>query len=82
MAVLTAEQLGKLRMGVQTEGDAATWLSTDMDAALQAIEDKWEEVRPQFSAAIDVATNPLVFSNVMKKKLGRYWLRQKFDRGG
>lgn len=82
MAVLTTEQLGRLRMGVQTEGDAAIWLSTDMDAAVQAIEDTWEEIQPQLFTAIDNATDPLVFSNAMKKKLGRWWLRQRFDRGG
>lgn len=82
MAVLTAEQLVELRQGVQSEGDSATWKKADINAALQAIEDKWGAIQAVLSAEVDTATAPIVFSNAMKKKIGKYWLRQRFGRGG
>ncbi len=82
MAVLSAEQLAELRQGVQGEGDSATWKKADINAAFQAIEDKWGAVQAALSAEIDIATSPIVFSNAMKKKIGKYWLRQRFGRGG
>lgn len=82
MAVLSAEQLAELRQGVQGEGDPATWEKSHINAALQAIEDKWGEIQAALSVEIDAATTPVVFSNPMKKKIGKYWLRHRFGRGG
>ncbi len=82
MAILTIEQLTELRQGVERENDIATWSKADLNAAVQAIEDKWGTIQAELSTAIDVATAALVFSNPMKKKIGKYWLRQRFDRGG
>ena len=82
MAVLTTKQLAENRQGVQSEGDVATWVKADLNAALQAIEDEWGAIQAELSTAIDVATSPLVFSNAMKKKIGKYWLKQRFGRGG
>ncbi len=82
MAVLDAEQLAELRQGVQREGDSATWEKAHINAAFQTIEDRWGAIQADLSAEIDVATSPVVFSNAMKKKIGKYWLQQRFGRGG
>lgn len=82
MAVLSVAQLAELRQGVQSEGDSATWEKADINAAFQAIEDKWGAIQAALSTEIDTATAPIVFSNAMKKKIGKYWLKQRFGRGG
>ena len=50
MAVLSAEQLTKLRQGFEREGDAATWTKADLNAAFPAIADH-APVAPQFGFA-------------------------------
>lgn len=79
MAVLTTPQLSDSRQSVAKDVVAITYTKPQINAALQAIEDRFEATRSGFSSAIDTATSPFVFSAAQKKKLIAYWARIKFS---
>lgn len=78
MAVLTPAQLVELRQHC-AEAQTVTWTKPQVNAALQAIEDRFEAVRASFGVAIETAA-PGVFSPAQKVRLVKFWLRQKFGR--
>lgn len=78
MAVLTSKQLDACREGMYQDGVSVTYTKSQMNAALQAVEDKFESVRASFSTAIDTATAPLVLTLAQKKKVFAYWALSKF----
>ncbi len=81
MAVLTGDELAKMRREFST-GNAVDFTKPDINAALQAIEDAWENtVRAMLSTAIDNA-GAFVFTNAQKKAIGKPWLKHKFGKGG
>ncbi len=82
MAVLTVGELAELRKSLAAESDVVTWNKATINAALQALEDWYEAERAVVSGLINAATDPFVFTNAQKKKLARYFLRQKFRREG
>ncbi len=82
MATLTAQELASLRQGIESEGVPAGVIKPTLNAAFQAIETWFENNRAGLGTAIDAATSPFVFTAAQKKALGKWWLRQKFDRGG
>jgi hypothetical protein len=80
MAVLTAAQLTELRQGVARGVTSINYTKAQANAALQALEDYFENTaRAGFSSAIEAAA-PGVFTNAQKKQLGKYWLLQKAGR--
>jgi hypothetical protein len=81
MAVLTSGELAELRQLASTIKVPVTWDKATVNAALQAIEDWFEANRASLGSAIETAA-PGVFTNTEKKGLVKYWLRQKFNRGG
>lgn len=83
MATLTADQLTDLRQAC-ANGQAipVNYTKPQINAALQAIEDWMEANKASLSQAINTATDPFVFTAAQKKELGRYWFKQKFERGG
>lgn len=81
MAILTNDQLGDLRRGTEMDRTPLTHTKTQVNAAFQAIEDRFEAVRASFGTAIETAA-PGVFSGPQKIALVKFWLRSKFDRGG
>ncbi len=84
MAVLTVDELARLRQDVEAETSPAC-VKAVLNAASQAIEDYFENTaRAGLSAALDAATQPLgvTFSVVEKRRLVKVWLRRKFERGG
>lgn len=80
MAVLTNNELAELRQDIARDTETQNWDKPIVNAALQAIEDWFEANKATGSAAVDTATSPFTFTNGQKKKLFRYWLRQKFGR--
>jgi hypothetical protein len=81
MAVLTASELAELRNGVANSG-TQSWTRAQVNAALQAVEDYFEDTaRAGFGSAIEAAA-PGVFTNAQKKRIGAYWLLQKYRREG
>ncbi|MGI9489096.1 MAG: hypothetical protein ACR2RF_25065 [Geminicoccaceae bacterium] len=82
MAVLTAEELTELRQGAANDSITLAWTKTNINAALQAIEDWWETTA-KLDAATEIETAaPGVFSNPEKKLIGKWWMKKKFDLGG
>jgi len=81
MSILTAEQLTELRQEMARD-EVVDWSKTQLNAACQAFEDAIEAVKLSVSVDIDTATSPIVLSNPLKKKLAKFYFRQKFGRGG
>ena len=81
MAILNATDLSDLRRDV-CKGITVDFVKSQINAALQAIEDRIENSRAVLSADIDTATAPYVLSASMKKKLVAHYFRQKFTREG
>ena len=84
MAILNSVQLARLRQHVarkaNEKGVPVHWLKAQINAALQAIEDRWEASSTQTVLNDDVETvAPGVFSGAEKRFLLRFWLQQKAD---
>ncbi|MEE9293511.1 MAG: hypothetical protein V3W34_00900 [Phycisphaerae bacterium] len=82
MAILTADELAGLRRRMAASAEAVDWDKDTVNAALQAVEDKFELIRSDISAAIDTAAAPFVFTVQQKKKLVGATLQRKFAREG
>ncbi len=81
MSTLTADQLTQLRQEM-ARGETVNWNKAQINAACQAVEDQIEGFKSTINSAINTATSPLVLSVSQKKKLVKFYFRQKFDRGG
>ena len=82
MAVLSTEQLTELRQEMARDGSVVNWSKAQINAACQAIEDQIEGFKVTINTAINTATSPVVMPNATKKKLVKFYFRQKFSRGG
>jgi hypothetical protein len=82
MATLTPEQLAELRRRVARGQSPVTWDKLQVNAALQAVENYFEDVgRAAIGAAIEAAA-PGVFGGPQKARIVAFWLWQKFRREG
>ena len=82
MAILTADQLTELRQRFAATLATLGVTKAEVNAALQAVEDYFENTaRAGFGAAIETAV-PAKFTAAQKKRLVAYWLLQKFTREG
>lgn len=84
MSILTPDELTPIRRAVAEETDSSIdWSKTQINAAVQAVENFAEARIPQISAAIDAATVPFgyTFSGPRKIAIIKYWLKSKYDRG-
>lgn len=80
MAVLTSAQLTQMRQEVAISGVAINFTKTQINLALQSLEDWYENTgRAEAGAAIETVA-PGVFTNAQKLRLGKYWLLQKAGR--
>lgn len=79
MAILISDELAELRRECAV-GEVAIWNKTEINVALQSIEDWFEANKANLSITINTATTPFIFTAAQKKKLIAYWLRQKFIR--
>lgn len=83
MAVLTAAALAEMRQQNGQGVPNVRWVKPEINAALQAIEDSFEnQGRAQMDGAINAATAPFIFDAAEKNRLIAYWLRQKATREG
>jgi len=80
MAVLSSLDLAELRRDVAPNTNV-NYPKATINAAFQAIEDWFEANRASLGSAIDTAA-PGVFNAARKQILVKYWLEQKFERGG
>lgn len=80
MAILTAEQLAQIRRECANE-ITVDYTKATINAAVQAVEDWWIANQAALSTAINVATSPVVLSVAQKRAIGKFWLKQKFERG-
>ena len=85
MAVLTGAQLDQLRQACFADLSGKGGKPAQ-NAALQAIEDYFETVtRPGLGTAVNTATVipfGVTYSVAEKTALVKWWLKQKFERGG
>ena len=80
MPLLTAQQLASLRSDVARGQIPVTWDKTQINAALQAIEDWFESNRAALNTAINAATAPFVFPAGIKRLILLFFLTQKAGR--
>lgn len=84
MALLTGQQIDVARQGLSAEMPGQlVGTKSQLNAAIQAVEDTFESAALQnaINNAINDATTPLVLSAEIKRKLVRWWLKSRFDRG-
>ncbi len=81
MATLSADERAALRRRFAETVGTVTVTKPTINAALQAIEDRFEVVRNSFGTAIEAAA-PGAFTAQQKAMLVKFWLQQKFERGG
>jgi hypothetical protein len=79
MAVLINETPSKIWTAAQLEvGGDIPWDRIQITAAIQAIEDYWENTaRAGLNTAINSAVSGYTFTAAQKKIIGRHWLRHK-----
>ena len=74
---ISNSKLAEMRRGI-CEGYNPSFDKTDINAALNAVNDHWETVKAGFGTAIETAS-PGDFTNAQKKKIVAYWLNFKFN---
>ncbi len=81
MAILTSTQLAELRRRLARGSATQDWVKSDINSALQSVEDWFETNKASLITAVDDATEPgFTFSSPQKKALIAYWLLQKAGR--
>lgn len=81
MAILLPHELTELRQST-SKNQIVNYSKSQVNSALQAIEDWLEGNRVSLSNAINTATAPYVFPPAMKRRMFAHWCRQKFGREG
>jgi hypothetical protein len=84
VAVISPDDLAAMRRQLAADAvDTGTRLKATWSLAYQAIEDWFSSAATQnaISNAIDAATTPVVIPNPEKRKLVKWWLRNRADRG-
>lgn len=81
MAILLPDELTELRQST-SKNQIVNYSKSQVNSALQAIEDWLEGNRVSLSGAINAATAPYVFTPAMKRRMFAHWCRQKFGREG
>ena len=82
MAILTEQERRWVRNRVEVIANQRnvpiTWLKSQINAGIQAIEDRWEAPGTQTALSNDIeAAAPGVFTAAEKKYLAAFWLIQK-----
>lgn len=81
MATLTSDQLAQIRQGIAAT-ETVNFTKSDINAAIQKVEDVFETNRIALGTAINTATSPLVLTTSQKKAVVREWCKYKFNIGG
>lgn len=80
MPILNSDQLAKLRQEVVRGMESVDFDKPTINAAFQAVEDAFENIRAQLNADINAATSPDTLPAPVKKRLVKFWLQQKAGR--
>ena len=80
MAVITLNELVKGRRRLTKKSDVVTWSKSEVNFALQAIEDWYEANKADAITAIE-ASAPGVFSLEEKRTISRIWVSFKAKKG-
>ena len=76
---LTDQEKVTGRNRVEKEFATQNWDKTEINAALDALDEIYEDQwKAEGVAAINTATSPFVFSNAQKKKIAKHWFFLKF----
>ena len=78
MATISTPHLVACRRGLERSGNPINYNKTQINAAIQAIEDRFEATRSGFNTAIEGAA-PGIFSAAQKRQLFAYWASIKFE---
>lgn len=80
MAILTADQMTQIRNLVEKSGVPIDYRKTQINAAMQAVEDFFENTgKAAINNAIETAC-PMIFTAFQKKQIVKYWLLSKTGR--
>lgn len=74
---ISNKNLAELRRGI-CKGYKPSFDKTEINGALNAVNDWWATVRASAGTAIETAS-PGKFTNAQKKKIVAYWFNFKFD---
>jgi hypothetical protein len=77
MATISNNDLAAIRRKIESDFPNVGTVKSEINNAIQAIEDWYEDNRSAISTAIDDATT-FSFSSAKKKKIGKYWMEWKF----
>jgi hypothetical protein len=83
MAVLVPADFKAYAFALRSDSDAraeivAAGLSkSQLQAAMQAIEDEWEDNEAALKTAVDTAAG-VTLTNLLAKKLGKVWMQNKW----
>ena len=81
MAIISSTNLALIRQRVAPD-TTVNFTKTDINNAIQAIDDWYEANRVPVSSLINTATSPFVFTVAQKKLIAKYWCQFKFGQGG
>ena len=71
-----ADYRGEMQKLAEQRGFPINYTKPQVNAAFQALENRFETVRPGFYTAIEVAA-PGIFSNLQKRAIFKIWLSGK-----
>ena len=82
---LTPQERRRLRNAVEKVSNdknvPQTWTKNEINAAVEAIEDRWDAVGTQIAIGNDMeAAAPGVFTNAQKRYLAAFWLILRGER--
>lgn len=82
---LTDQEKRRLRNAIEKvandKGTSQTWSKSEINAAVQAIEDRWDAPVTQSALSSDIeGAAPGVFTNAQKKHLAAFWLIMRGER--
>lgn len=83
MATISDSKAAKFRQDLHGEGlsllqaESPPLTKAQLKAAFQAVEDFWETNRVTLKASMDAAAG-VTMSNALAKKIGKFWLKDKW----
>lgn len=80
MPILSVLQLAEIRQKCAQISPSVNYTKPQINAALQAVEDWFENARPVLNGSINAATLPFILTPEQKRQLVKFWLLQKFGR--
>lgn len=82
MATLTDAELHDISKELARRSPEVTWSKADIHAAIQVVEDWYEDDKTTVSSQIDTATSVGLFTNAQKKLIGALFMALKAPKEG